>query len=496
MKKLLLIALLGFSILAVNANKRLYFVQLGTDGAASWDNGIITANNGTLVNLKNLGQSLPVWHNEVFSAAHPAEDTVYIHIAAGVYTFTERIKHQSRTYFFGGYNGTSLTRETGENRWDFISPTVFDGNNNTIQFIYAGGSRSNVIFDGITLRNGGGGVAVTLRGSEKMMNCILKNNINAASEKGGALLFYGGGNSYNCLFEDNSCIGVGSNGLGGDIAVIGAGNQTVDGCVFRNSSADSKGAVFYVSGGSTTLFSNNLVTGAKKKAAFYIDNSIVNFINNTFINNEVVSVYVNGTPNVKIYNSVFWASLPNCLGKVAGAANTSTVIKNCALMEDHPATWTSSDNFLLAGTNTGDLPEAKYPAFVNPENNDFRITQTSALYNAGAVFADLPNVRDFFGTARPQGSNPEIGYHEFTEFSRVSTPFSLKLNHYVTNGQLTICNKEAETLTIRLFDSTGRMIKNLSLEPEAQEQLSLPSGIYFINTSNNNQNYTIKSIIP
>ncbi len=359
-----------------------YFVQPGTSGAATWDASVVTANSGTLVDLTAEAKSFPAWYNATFTSSHEEVDSIYV--IKGTYVFTTRITYQSKTQFSGGYNGTSLNRTVGTNFWDFADETIFDGNNNTTQFIYAGGARSNVIFDGLTLRNGGGGAAVILRGSEIVRNCKLINNINnSATGTGAAMYLYGGGNVYNCYFEGNK--NNGEKGFGGDIGITNTGTRVIDGNMFVNSYALNKAAVLSISGGSTVTFSNNIIREATGSAAIVITSSVsviptVNIINNTFVNNTVQSIYVSGVtggyPNLKIYNCVFWApsTLAGGLGKVGGAADANTIIKNCALMEAHPVSWTSANNFLLEGTNIGDTPDAKYPAFVNPESNDFRIT--------------------------------------------------------------------------------------------------------------------------
>lgn len=502
MKKNLLFILALFTASSISAAN--YFVQLGTEGAATWDAAVVTDNSGTLVDLSTEAKSFPAWYNATFTTA-PAE-AAKIYVIEGTYVFTTRITYQSNTQIFGGYNGTSLSRTVGTNLWDLADETIFDGNNNTTQFIYAGGSRSNVIFDGLTLQNGGGGAAVILRGSEIIRNSKLINNINnIASGTGAAIYLYGGGNVYNCYFEGNK--NNGATGNGGDIGITNTGTRVIDGNMFVDSYALNKAAVLSVSGSSTVTFSNNIIREATGSAAIVITSSVsakptVNIINNTFVNNTVQSIYINGVtdgyPYVKIYNCVFWApsTLVGGLGKVSGAADANTIIKNCALMEDHPVSWTSANNFLLEGTNTGDTPDAKYPAFVNPESNDFRITATSALRNTGATFADVVNLKDFFGSVRPDGSNPEIGYFEFDETTTANNNIrALAVRAFSNDGMLVIENNEQTSALAYVFDITGKIMHQKQLNTGEMINLNVKKGSYLIKISTINGIENIKTLI-
>jgi len=502
MKKNLLFILVLFTASSISAAN--YFVQSGTGGAATWDAAVVTANSGTLVDLTTEAKSFPAWYNATFTTT-PAE-IAKIYVIEGTYVFTIRITYQSNTQVFGGYNGTSLSRNVGTNLWDFADETIFDGNNNTTQFIYAGGSRSNVIFDGLTLQNGGSGAAVILRGSEIIRNCKLINNINnTASGTGAAIYLYGGGNVYNCYFEGNK--NNGATGNGGDIGITNTGTRVIDGNMFVDSYALNKAAVLSVSGSPTVTFSNNIIREATGSAAIVITSSVaakptVTIINNTFVNNTVQSIYINGVtdgyPYLKIYNCVFWSpsTLVGGLGKVSGAADANTIIKNCALMEAHPVSWTSANNFLLEGTNTGDTPDAKYPAFVNPESNDFRITASSALRNTGATFADAVNLKDFFGSVRPDGSNPEIGYFEFDETTTANNTIrALAVRAFSNNGMLVIENNEQTSALAYIFDITGKLMHQKQLNASEMINFDVQKGSYLIKISTINGIENIKTFV-
>ncbi len=501
MKKKLLLIISLFAIPSLFCTN--YFVQLGTEGAASWDAEFVSANSGTLVDLNSEAKSFPAWYNATFTTT--PEEVAKIYVIEGTYVFTIRITYQSNTQIYGGYNGTSLTRTVGTNFWDFADETIFDGNINTTQFIYGGGARTNVIFDGLTLQNGGGGAAVILRGSEIIRNCKLINNI-ASSSNGAAIYLYGGGNVYNCYFEGNK--NNNATGSGGDIGTTNSGTRVIDGNMFVNSYALNKGAVLNITGASTVTFSNNIIRGATGSTAIVINSTTsskptVNIINNTFVNNTVQSIFISGVtdgyPNLKIYNCVFWSSstLLGGLGKVGGAGDLNTIIKNCALMEIPPVSWTSANNFLLENTNAGDTPGVKYPGFEDPANNDFRITATSSLLDAGSVFEDLSNTKDFFGTTRPQGNKPDIGYHEFfvyTSVDQVRRP--LEIICYTTNGRMMIENKEQMAAHTRVFNTTGSLIHEQVFNPGETLSLVLPKGIYLINVRNAEGTRNIKTLMP
>lgn len=501
-KSLLIIALFTIQHL-FSAN---YFVQLGTEGAASWSETVVSANSGILVNLNTEGKSLPAWYNATFTSnPATAEEGHMIYIITGKYMFDVPITHKHHIHIYGGYNGNSIeSRQKSEpDFWSFTNATIWDGNNNTSAFINGTGASSgnNVIIDGITLQNGLG-PAVKFRTVEILRNCKLINN--KGTGKGGATLLYGGGNILNCYFEGNSCSGTVDNGVGGDMAIIGAGNRVIDGCMFISSTAENKGAVMHISGSSTTTFSNNLVRGAQTKAALYISSTatvfpVVNIINCSFVDNTVTSIYLDVTPKVKIYNCVFWASpdLTAGLAKVGGAADANTIMRNCAIRENPPATWTSADNFILENTNTGDTPNAKYPGFVNPGNNDFRITATSSLLDAGAVFEDSPNSKDFSGTIRPQGIKPDIGFHEFTVSTAIEQiQRTLEFRCYAINDKMMIENKEQLATLTRIFNTTGTLIHEEVLNPGETISIFLSKGIYLINMRNAEGVKNIKTLMP
>lgn len=501
-KSLLIIGLIAFTYL-FSTN---YFVQLGTEGAATWNETVVSANSGILVNLNTEGKTFPAWYTATFTSnPATAEEGHKIYIVAGKYMFDAAIAHKHHIHIYGGYDGSSIEsrQKSGTDLWAFANATIWDGNNNASSFINGTGASSgnNVIIDGITLQNGLG-PAIKFRTVEILRNCKLINNRGTA--KGGAALLYGGGNIQNCYFEGNSSSGTVDSGIGGDIAIIGTGNRVIDGCMFISSSAENKGAVMHISGSSTTTFSNNLVKGAQTKAALYISSTatvfpVVNIINCSFVNNTVTSIYLDVTPKVKIYNCVFWAApdLEGGLAKVSGAADANTLIKNCALRETPPVTWTSADNFILESTNTGDIPSVKYPGFVNPGNNDFRITATSSLVDAGAVFEDLPNTKDYFGTTRPQGVKPDIGYHEFTVSTAVNEiQRSLEINCYASNGKIMIENREQLAAHTRIFNATGTLVHEQELKAGEKMSFSLPKGIYLINLRNGEGIRNIKTLLP
>lgn len=507
MKKLFFLILASYVTVSVSAAN--YFVQSGTTGAATWDATVIAANSGTLVDLTTEAKSFNAWYNATFTAA--ASELTKIYIARGTYVFTDRFNYQDKIHLLGGYDGSSLNRTTGADFWDFQDETVFDGNNNNSRFFYpSSATRTNVIFDGLTFANGGGsaGAAITLRGNTIIRNCKLIDNVNnSTSVNGGAIYLYGGGSVYNSYFEGNS--NNVSNGLGGDIGSSNSGVACViDGNKFVNSYASYRGAVLAAAGATTVTFSNNLIINPTGSAAVVVVGTTtskpnVSIINNTFAKNTVSSIHVfgqvNGYPNLKIYNCVFWSpsTLVGGLGKVSGDGDATIVIKNCALMEAFPAAWTSADNFMIEGDNTGDLPEAKYPAFMDPANGDFRIAATSALHNTGAVFADVPNVTDFFGSTRPLGSSPEIGYYEFDETHTDNKSIKTSATRAILrDGMLAIENNEEIPALAHVFNISGKVIHVKHLNAGEEADFVLQKGSYLIRISTVRGTVNSKIIVP
>ena len=406
MKKILLYLLLTFTI---SSNATVYLVQQGGTSPA-WSGAARIGKS--IVDLSTAGAgstsvTFGAWYT-ANAAAFATGDQVWV--IKGTYLFGATFDNKAAS-IYGGFGGAESTIEErakplNAKYWEFTNETIFDGNN-AVKIINGSSNTLTTIYEGLTFANMRGSVG--LRGQETVQNCIFKNNTIAGG--GAAVLMYKSGaivkQSY---FYNNSATGASPNGIGGAIYVLNAQPTAtpniIQDCFFENNAAPSNGAAIYIAGVSATV-QNCLITGSMGGSFIYTNNAS-NFYNNTFVNNSgSAGMYISGTPEVKVYNTVFWGGTASFSG---GNAST-TQVKNCAMMNSMPnASWTLSDNISIENTNTGSDLTKFYTGFTNPANKDFTLSNASSLIDRGSVVTGLTS--DFFGNIRPQGAAFDLGYYE------------------------------------------------------------------------------------
>ncbi|MFZ4726757.1 MAG: hypothetical protein ACOYMD_15085, partial [Paludibacter sp.] len=145
-----------------------YYVQLGTNGAATWDAGY--ASTGTIVDLSTVNTggtpaSFNAWFNDkslvtpVYSgAAFVSGDQVWI--AKGTYYLTGTVTLKAGVSIFGGFAGTAAETiasrsKSSSDAWGFSNFTALDGSDGGVKKYIgiSGGSSTTTIIDGLTIQN-------------------------------------------------------------------------------------------------------------------------------------------------------------------------------------------------------------------------------------------------------------------------------------------------------------------------------------------------------
>jgi hypothetical protein len=399
------------------------------------DAGLTTgANDGTSwANAYRGVDAIPV----AVTAAAPGDE---IWVKAGTYrpttTATRSLSVNLKTgvAIYGGFAGTettlaqrdyaaNLTIISGDLAGNDASNIFTD---NSYHVLNAFGINSTAVIDGFTITGGnanstanndrGGGILCVSAGSPTVRNCIFRAN----------RCTFGGGAGYinsssptftNCQFLDN----VGGS-FGGAFDMATNVSATFDRCFFRGNSAARAGAI-EIFGGSTTkvyncIFVGNTATGSGGGGAIWVGSNSSPVIRNTtvYANTSTASagagILSSGSNNVSVANCIIWANTGS--GGAQGSAN-----------QLNGATFNTSYSIVLGGApGTGNL--AFDPQFVDPANNDFRLTATSPAIDAGSnALVPAAVTVDYYGKARfadeplvpdtGAGTAPivDIGHHEW-----------------------------------------------------------------------------------
>jgi len=262
---------------------------------------------------------------------------------------------------------------------DYDYPTFGGGGG-----IYQEWSDSLEIYDTEIINNTastgtGGGIAVYLSDDIIIDNVILDNN--SSSGGGGGVMFL---RTDNVLFE-NSTI---SNNIS---------NNNSGGGIFIGSESGQASIVIHATFNRLSIFNNHAMSGG----AIFCWSTILNLYNSTLAQNEatdpdwsgggLASHYVT-EPN--IINSLFYDNIPNSIHN--GYPQTSVLVAYSLLQEE----WAGEGNLIDVD-----------PLFTDPQNEDFRLQQTSPCIDAGTTDIDGDGFddSDLFYT----GSAPDMGALEW-----------------------------------------------------------------------------------
>ena len=268
---------------------------------------------------------------------------------------SHRVLTQPYPYYAG--DGINTNPGQGNMEYDNIPLNPFD----TI-----------TVWDGFVIQNGrtqiahqrDGGAGVALRHKGKIINCVVRNNINQApdyNQRGGGI-FCNGGEIVNCLVENNhgNVKSTEANrwSFGGGLYLrLGTVYNT---CFAKNSISSQNGVMNNnYSGGSGVFFENGI------------------FYNNTITKNTGRYALETGdyfrAGSIEIYNTILYGNTNNS-GKDVRANTQLAKMSFCLLASDQ--------SYEASGAAVSDM---KYgdPLFVNAGEGDYSLQSTSAAINAG-----------------------------------------------------------------------------------------------------------------
>ena len=370
MKKFkLLVAILICSMLQVTAAT--YLVHLGTQGSATWDAGA----SGTVVNLSTVNGGNPASFNAWFADKSLATPTFagakflsgdQVWVITGTYYLTGAVTLKEGVSIYGGFSGiageTIATRaKNSTDKWDFSSPTVFDGSVNGTKTYTGITSANNFVttttIDGITIQNctnstaGYTGGAGKIEKTTTMQNCIVTACTATGSIGTGAsagISVMGGATLKDSYIHHNTSTSTGGT-CGGGVAV--SGTSTVSGCKIESNTSNGNGGGLYLYSGTSgvsitdCIFTSNYAASSGGGIGCYITGTNTNPIsisNCTFTGNSspgnggaanlsssiAANVFnVTGCIFTSNYSTISGSSTSNGGGAVALNTSTFTIDK-------------------------------------------------------------------------------------------------------------------------------------------------------------------------
>lgn len=199
-------------------------------------------------------------------------------------------------------------------------------------------------------------------------------------------------------------------GKGG--AILSTRLCEVQNCEFINNKASYGGAISGVTTVRNGLFIKNIAT---------VNGNSIHCTRTSLLSACTIAegsgpnaIFSENGVNVQVYNTVTWTSTVGGDGIVAGA---SSVISHCASSAELPS---GNDNILLSRTNDGVEEGITYSRFVNPADNNFRLTRKSGLVDKGVVDNTILTT-DFDGNPRVVAGGMDIGCFEFQNPDNVRT---------------------------------------------------------------------------
>ncbi len=298
----------------------------------------------------------------------------------------------SGIYFFGVKSGVEIDNVTA--------------NSNTQNGIgFEAGAMNHISIEDSEFNNNGlNGIA--LLGSGTGTSTIVSRSIASGNDNDG---FNISGNWQNVVFEeaiasDNGVDGIGSNGDGFSFHNSSTG-------VIRNSQAHNnwKSAVTNVNTSSTTVY-NNLFshdTNGTNALITFLDSGSHAAYNNVLYSPAQVGygLVANGTTTLIARNNI-----------IQGFQYGVSKGTNAFLVEDYNDVYGASTASYI-GLTGGVHSISVNPKFVDAEDDDFRLLQSSLAINAGTT---TPYVTDYLGN--PRVGIPDMGAYEYQGIPDITAP--------------------------------------------------------------------------
>lgn len=389
MKKITLIIALICSLSAFSTR---YLVE-GITGTNSWRIAGPGEVNVTTSDFKN-------WYYATFSGVYTYDASDEIWLAGGTY-ITSGTFGARKVNVYGGFAGieTSINERgkvSGGKAWEFITPTVFDGNNTNPQGFNTSGlaTTPNTYIDGVTITryqvtNVTGsvyGVGACITKGCVMRNCIVSDNTynntgsaNSFDGNGGGI-YLTGGQVFDSYISGNRVIkGNGRNTFGGGIAFAYTSEDalnTVSGCTIENNICTANCGGICVMNGTGGTIENCIIKG--------------NSCSERGAGLGYVNITTPGTSSLSIKNCQF---IENVSATYGGG-----VALNFGAGSETSATIIFEGNSIIgnSGVNAGGMyigGGSKYSPIKDCVFRDNKCTDTSNGSNsAGALYCNTQNI--------------------------------------------------------------------------------------------------------
>lgn len=306
-------------------------------------------------------------------------------VKAGLYT--ERINLNLGVSVYGGFTGTETVRSQ---RLDpHLNPSTLDGGAGGSVVTIPSGIPSSTVFDGFTIRNGGGGAngaGINIAVSNPVItHNLITGNTNASG--GGGIYSNGGSPTItNNQITDNQA----NAGAGGVWLDSGANPRIADNIIARNSTAGIGGGIL-LRGGSATI------------------------VNNTIVDNQSGStgggLYCDTSPGGTVENNVI-------------AFNGSGIHKSDGTFtEDYNDVYENSGQG-YDGLSAGPHDVSQDPLLISLATSDYRLNTGSPAVNAGDDGQVQAGDSDVYGYRRLVGAHVDIGAHELQADVRIAMTVS------------------------------------------------------------------------
>lgn len=274
MKKITLFIALMCSVSTFSTR---YLVE-GITGTNSWRIAGPGEVNVTTGDFKN-------WYYATFSGVYTYDASDEIWLAGGTYIMSGAFGAR-KVSVYGGFAGTETSinergKVSGGKPWEFITPTIFDGNQTASQGFNTSGiaTTPNTYIDGVTITryqvtNVTGsvyGVGACITKGCVMRNCIVSDNMynntapaNSFDGNGGGI-YLTGGQVFDSYISGNKVIkGNGRNTFGGGIAFAYTSEDalnTVSGCTIENNICTANCGGICIMNGTGGVIENCIIKG-------------------------------------------------------------------------------------------------------------------------------------------------------------------------------------------------------------------------------------------
>lgn len=239
---------------------------------------------------------------------------------------------------------------------------------------------------------------------------VIENSVfhNNKAESGGAVYC----SSNNSVFISDCEIANNMATDGGGLFLGGVAGVTIRDTRIYENEASRGGGVFSQNWGGLLL--NNIIyeNSASYGSGIYCYASNLTILNNTIVKNQTGysgSIYLRYSPDAIILNSVIWNSTDR---EIHLSSTSSPIIQYSAIHLGYEGV----GNVSLSGMNE----ETDGPNFTDPTTNDFNLSQTSPLIDAGApnlfdypATIDTAPQWDISGASRWLGGIPDMGAYEY-----------------------------------------------------------------------------------